>query len=195
VSHLAEPVPPTGVTLRRADAADAGFLRDLARSAYAHYVERVGREPMPMVDDYDRVVAEDECWVVARDGEDIGYLVLRLEDDHLLLNNVAVARAQQGRGIGRYLLDFTEARARAQQRDEVRLYTHVTMVENIALYTRHGYVETHREDDSGFRRVFMAKQLGDQPLDDAGGGGGGGGGGCGGGGGGGVVGGGGGLPG
>ena len=177
MSRVAELLPPAGVTLRRAEATDANFLRDLARAAYAHYVERVGREPMPMVDDYDRVVAEDECWVVARDGEDIGYLVLRLEDDHLLLNNVAVARAQQGQGIGRYLLDFTEVRARAQGRDEVRLYTHVTMVENIALYSRHGYVETYREDDAGFRRVFMAKQLRDQPLEGAAGGGGGGGGG------------------
>lgn len=40
----------------------------------------------------------------------------------------------------------------------VRLYTHVTMTENVAFYTRRGFVETHREPD-GFRRIFMSKSL------------------------------------
>lgn len=156
----APPAAPAGITLRRAQPADAVFLRDLARTAYAHYVERVGRAPGPMTDDYDRRVAEDECWIVARTGHgDVGYLVLRPEREHLLLDNIAVAPGQQGQGIGSYLLAFTEARARAHNHDEVRLFTHVTMVENIAFYSRHGYDETHRDKASGFRRVFMAKRL------------------------------------
>lgn len=153
-----------GISLRRAGPADAEFLRDLARMAYAYYLERVGREPGPMVDDYDRRVAEDECWVVRVIDEegseaDVGYLVLRVESDHLLLDNIAVSPRVQGRGIGRYLLDLVEHRARVHGRDEVRLYTHVTMVENLAFYRRHGYVETRREEHSGFHRVFMTKQL------------------------------------
>lgn len=135
-------------------------MHDLAQAAYGHYVQRVGRKPGPMVDDYDARVAEDECWVVTVEGVgDVAHLVLRVEDDHLLLDNVAVAPGQQSGGIGRRLLEFTEERARAHDRDEVRLYTHVTMVENIAFYARHGYVETHREPQSGFARVFMAKRL------------------------------------
>ncbi len=86
--------------------------------------------------------------------------MLRVEADHLLLDNVAVAPARQGQGLGAFLLAFTEERARAHDRDEIRLYTHVSMVENIARYTRHGYVETHREDQQGFERVFMTKRLG-----------------------------------
>jgi GNAT superfamily N-acetyltransferase len=154
--------PPDGVALRRARPKDAARLRDIARTSYARYIERMGREPGPMVDDYDRRVAEDECWVVsAEDAGDIGYLVLRVEPDHLLLDNVAVLPAHQGGGIGRYLLVFADQRARAHDRQEVRLYTHVTMVENIAFYGRHGYAETHREDRAGFSRVFMAKGLDD----------------------------------
>jgi ribosomal protein S18 acetylase RimI-like enzyme len=152
--------PTTDVHLRRATAEDADFLRELARTAYAHYVERVGREPGPMVDDYDARVAEDECWVASTEpADDVGYLVLRVEPDHLLLDNVAVDPRHQGHGIGRQLLAFAEERARAHGRDEIRLYTHVTMVENIALYTRLGYVETHRERENSFLRVFMAKRL------------------------------------
>ncbi len=144
-------------------------IRDLARAAYAHYVERVGREPGPMTDNYEDRVAVDECWVATETGETeqaqpsqdrlVGYLVLRLEPDHLLLDNVAVAPDRQGKGIGAFLLNLAETRAVAHGRAQIRLYTHVTMVENIARYGRHGYVETHREDEHGFRRVFMLKQL------------------------------------
>jgi hypothetical protein len=33
------------------------------------------------------------------------------------------------------------------------------MVGNIALYGSLGYVETHRGEDRGYQRVFMAKRL------------------------------------
>ena len=33
------------------------------------------------------------------------------------------------------------------------------MTENIALYARLGYAETHRAEEKGFRRVYMAKPL------------------------------------
>ena len=76
-----------------------------------------------------------------------------------LLDNVAVAPDRQGSGIGGFLLAYAEHRARAEHRSEIQLYTHVSMVENIARYTALGYVETHRETQSGFNRVFMTKML------------------------------------
>ena len=42
---------------------------------------------------------------------------------------------------------------------ELRLLTHQTMLSNIALYARLGYVETDRRVEDGFARVFMAKRL------------------------------------
>ena len=33
------------------------------------------------------------------------------------------------------------------------------MTENIALYSRIGYVETHRAEEKGLRRVYMTKSL------------------------------------
>ena len=58
------------------------------------------------------------------------------------------------------LLAFAEEQAAAASLDEIKLYTHVTMTENQAYYPRHGYVETHREHDGGFDRVFFRKRLG-----------------------------------
>ena len=71
----------------------------------------------------------------------------------------SVAPWAQGRGHGRYLLDLAEDHARRQGYDTLRLYTHVTMVENIAIYLGRGYRETHRAEMRGLHRVYMEKRL------------------------------------
>ncbi|MFX8999726.1 GNAT family N-acetyltransferase, partial [Acinetobacter baumannii] len=43
---------------------------------------------------------------------------------------------RQGRGLGRRLIAFADAEARRLGLPEIRLYTHVTMTGNIALYGR-----------------------------------------------------------
>jgi ribosomal protein S18 acetylase RimI-like enzyme len=67
---------------------------------------------------------------------------------------------RQGSGLGRRLIAFAESAARRQGHTELRLYTHATMTENIALYTRLGFRETGRGREAGYDRVFMAKRLG-----------------------------------
>ena len=62
----------------------------------------------------------------------------------------------QGLGYGRLLLEFTERQA---WQGSIRLYTNEAMTENIALYARKGYVETHRAEENGLRRVYMQKEL------------------------------------
>ena len=56
-------------------------------------------------------------------------------------------------------MDFAEDEARRRGHGRVWLYTNVLMVENVALYTRLGYRETHRETQAGFSRVFMEKPV------------------------------------
>jgi ribosomal protein S18 acetylase RimI-like enzyme len=137
-------------------------LPDIARivaDAYGHYVERMGQRPGPMDDDYPARIAAHAVWVIERDGAIAGLVVVLPEPDHLLLDNVAVARNHQGQGIGRLLVGFAEAEARRRGFGEIRLYTHVTMVENQRLYRRLGFEETHRGEQAGFARVFMRKRL------------------------------------
>jgi hypothetical protein len=43
--------------------------------------------------------------------------------------------------------------------DAIRLYTHELMIENIDIYKKLGYQETHRATESGFARVFRRKAL------------------------------------
>ena len=109
--------------------------------------------------DYDAAVAHADTWVADDGGQIVGLLILVPGDDHVLVENVAVDPGRQGEGIGRALLAFAEQRAAELGVREMRLYTHVLMTENIALYQRAGYVETHRISEKGFDRVYMTKRL------------------------------------
>lgn len=144
--------------VRPARAEDVEVLREVARSAYAHYVPRMGVEPWPMREDYASRVAAGEVWVLD-DGTVAGFVVLEEHEDHLLLDNVAVRTERQGTGVGATLLAFAEERTRAAGLAEVRLYTNEAMTENLAYYPRHGYVETGRGTWHGYHRVHFAKRL------------------------------------
>jgi GNAT superfamily N-acetyltransferase len=152
---------PTGAmpTIRRAVAADVAAIERIVHDAYVKYVARIGKQPGPMLDDYAARVAAGEVFVGVEGDEVAGILVLERASDHLLLDNIAVAPAWQGRGVGRLLLDFADAEARRAGYAELRLYTHVLMHENIALYTRLGWQEHGRGEQAGFQRVFMRKQV------------------------------------
>jgi GNAT superfamily N-acetyltransferase len=114
-----------------------------------------------MDDDYAARVRDGRAVVAELDGRIAGLLVLVPHDDHLLVENVAVEPAHQGEGIGRALMAYAEERAAELGLGELRLYTHVKMTENRALYARLGYSEVDRRVDSGFERVFMSKKLGE----------------------------------
>jgi len=147
------------VTIRKAALADVAAVSDVVQRAYEPYIARIGKPPGPMLDDYRKRVMDGQAWVLEEDGEIAGLVVLEGTADGVLLDNVAVAPAAQGKGLGRRLIAFTEAEARRRGRPAVRLYTHVMMTENIALYTRLGFIETHRISEKGFDRVYMTKRL------------------------------------
>jgi ribosomal protein S18 acetylase RimI-like enzyme len=148
------------LNLRRAMPADVVSIKALVDAAYGKYLPRLaGLRPGPMTTDYSAAVRDNDVWVATDDDAIMGLVVLIPQPDHLLLDNIAVSPAGQGRGVGTRLMGFVEERALALGFDEVRLYTHVTMTENLAYYPRRGYVETHRAEQNGFRRVFFSKRL------------------------------------
>jgi ribosomal protein S18 acetylase RimI-like enzyme len=132
---------------------------DIVQAAYRHYVARMGKQPGPMLDDYARRQRDAQLYMARIGAEHVGVAVLVRAAGHLELDNVAVHPRWQGRGIGRALIAFAEETARTQGVPELRLYTHVTMTENIALYGRLGFVETHRGAEGGYDRVYMRKVL------------------------------------
>ncbi|MCC7045836.1 MAG: GNAT family N-acetyltransferase [Alphaproteobacteria bacterium] len=145
--------------IRPARPADVPRIRAIVDAAYEKYVPRIGKKPGPMLDDYGKLVAGRVVWVLEDEGAVAGLVVLLPEPDHVLLDNVAVDPAKAGRGIGRALIAFAEAETRRRGFGDIRLYTHEKMTENIAMYPRLGYEETHRGEQAGYSRVFMRKKL------------------------------------
>ncbi|MDQ0669126.1 GNAT family N-acetyltransferase [Pseudomonas sp. W2I6] len=142
--------------IRPATVDDIAAIEAIVHAAYSPYIQRIGRKPGPMLDDYRQQVAAERVHVLESAGQVRGFVVLIHHDEYLLLDNLAVDPGAQGLGYGRLLLDFAERQAR---HGSIRLYTNEAMTENIALYTRKGYVETHRAEENGLRRVYMQKDL------------------------------------
>jgi len=145
--------------IRPARPADAAAVAAVVEAAYGHYVERMGRRPAPMDEDYDEVVRTHDARVLVDGERVVGALVLIPQGQGLLLDNVAVHPDYQGRGWGRRLLALAEEEAQRGGATFIWLYTNEKMTEDIALYTSLGYVEIERRTVRGYRRVHMRKEL------------------------------------
>jgi GNAT superfamily N-acetyltransferase len=146
-------------SFRPAGAADASNVAELVDVAYGHYVERIGMLPGPMTDDYDEVIRTHRVTVVEDGGAMFGVIVLAITDEGFLIDNVAVHPSHRGRGLGGALLEFAEAEARRAGFDSIYLYTHEKLIENLALYSRIGYLEFDRRPQRDFSLVYMRKRL------------------------------------
>jgi GNAT superfamily N-acetyltransferase len=145
--------------IRLARAADVAAVSIIVKDAYSIYLARNGKIPGPMRDDYAALIADQRVHVLEERSEIVGLVVLIPEARAMLLDNVAVDPRAQGRGFGVRLIAFAEQRARAASLPTRRLYTQDIMTENLALYSRLGFVETHRGTEIGLNRVYMSKTL------------------------------------
>ena len=145
--------------LRPATDADAPGVTACVCEAYVHYIERIGKQPRPMLDDYREVIASSQVHVAERDGRIVGVIVLKITDEGFFIDNIAVRPAVKGAGVGRLLLELAEREARRHGYDSIYLSTHELMVENRALYARIGYVEFDRRVMETYSCVLMRKPL------------------------------------
>ncbi|NWA03653.1 GNAT family N-acetyltransferase [Pseudomonas gingeri] len=145
--------------MRLAEVLDLPRVEAIVDAAYRVYIPRMGREPGPMLENYAALQQAGHLWVLEVSGQVAGILVLIREKEAMLLDNVALGPEYQGRGLGRVLMAFAEQAALDARCSAIRLYTNEAMSENLALYARLGYVETHRAGDSGFHRVYLTKSL------------------------------------
>lgn len=145
--------------LVRATIGDAAAVRNLVRSSYAKWVPVIGREPKPMGADYEHAVQHHLVDLLYADGELAGIIEMIPETGHLLIENVAVAPAFQGRGYGRLLLTHAEALAGSLGLRELRLYTNKMFAENVELYFKLGYAIDREEPFRGGIAVHMSKLI------------------------------------
>lgn len=147
------------ITIRPATPADLAAVQTIVADAYGMYVERIGKKPGPMLDDYAARIGNGEAHVAEAKARIAGVLVLIEQDDALLLDNVAVAKDAQGMGVGAALIAFAESEAARRGFARIRLYTHIQMTENLTLYPHLGYRETRRITEAGYDRVYFEKTV------------------------------------
>jgi ribosomal protein S18 acetylase RimI-like enzyme len=145
--------------IRGARKEDAERIGEIARAAYGKYVPRIGRAPAPMEADFAAEIAAGRVVVIEVGGTIAGYMIAWPQPDGYFIDNIAVDPAWQGRGLGRRLMEHGEREARRHTLDAIRLYTNAAMTENLSLYARLGFVETHRAVEQGFSRVHMRRAL------------------------------------
>ncbi len=147
------------IKLRRARYGDVKPVRDLMNRTFDKYITRMGRKPTPMTDNYESILCHDVVWIIEGPNGLIATMILRMQDSSLCVETLAVDPSYQGKGIGSMMLKLAEHEAAKHFHDRVTLCTHETMVENAALYTRRGYVETHRKPKLGSEVIWFAKEL------------------------------------
>ena len=133
---------PPGVTLRPADAADAGAVAEVHLAAR----REAAMPPGVHTDDEVRAwlaarVVEDEVWVAESDGSVAAYARMTTT----WLDDLYVAPPFARQGIGSALLDLVKAR----RPDGFCLWVFETNVPARAFYARHGLVELERTDGAG----------------------------------------------
>ncbi|MGW0294248.1 GNAT family N-acetyltransferase [Streptomyces tuirus] len=143
--------------IRPAGAADVPLVADVIDAAFRPYIARIGRVPQPMEEDHAANVAAGKVFVT---GDPVtGLVVVEAFADHLFLDTIAVHPRAHGGGVGRRLLRFVDAHARALGLPEVRLYTNALMWENQKIYPRYGYELVERRVDGPYDRVHYRKRL------------------------------------
>src|SRR5918994_1319374 len=100
--------------LRSANVADVPGVSALVNAAYGHYVERLGMLPRPMTEDYSEVIANQRVTVAESSETIVGLIVLAVDDEVFLIDNLTVDPRHRGKGHGRALLEFAEAKLGAR---------------------------------------------------------------------------------
>ena len=145
------------LTLRRARAEDADAIRTLTREAYAKWVGMTGREPLPMRVDYNEAVKKHRFDLLYSGSALVALIETVPDGDHLLIENVAVSPAAQGRGFGKRLMKHAEEIAASSGLKGTRLYTNKLFTENLRLYEALGYRVDREEALNGGIAVHMSK--------------------------------------
>ena len=154
------------VALRRGAQADAEAVRALVEAAYTKWIPVIGRLPIPMQADYAQALRDHRFDLLVAGPDLAGLIETRTEADHLLVVNVAVHPAFQGRGFGSRLMGRADAVAGEAGLTRLRLYTNKKYTANLRLYGALGYRVEREElyDGPGRTRdddvtVHMVKDL------------------------------------
>lgn len=151
--------PRTALATRRAKLEDSDPIKAMVDSAYAMYIERLGMLPHAMRSDYKALADTGNLYVLHDEREVLGAVLLTPCEDSIMVSNLVVHPKNQGKGYGRELMLFAETLARELHLSALTLFTNELMHENIKLYSKTGFIETHRKTEGDFNRIYFRKAL------------------------------------
>ena len=148
-----------GITVRMATDEDLDAIRACAQQAYGKYVERIGKQPAPMLADFAGLIGAGNIHVLEYKGSFAGYVTVFALDGDWHLDSVAIIPQHQGAGFGRMLIAHADELGRKGGYSRITLYTNAKMTENLSYYPKLGYAEIGRRTEDGYDRVFFSKPL------------------------------------
>ena len=143
--------------IREATQTDAGPVAACVCHAFIHYIADIGKQPQPMLDDYQALIAAGQVFVAVHEGAIAGVLVIGEDADGFCIETLATHPQQQGNGIGKALIAYAEAVARKNNASSIYLSTNSIMHQSQHIYRHLGFVEFDRRVVNGYNRIFMRK--------------------------------------
>jgi len=145
--------------IRRAETEDIPAVTECVCEAFIGYIQRIGKQPGPMLDDYQALVEQGVVYVACRQAKIVGVLVLLETEEGFCIETIAVRPDAQGLGVGGTLMAYAEQMASQSGYTSLYLSTHRLMRESQAVYAHLGYVEFDQRMVNGYDRIFVRKLI------------------------------------
>lgn len=146
-----------------AQAADIPDITRLLHAAFTPYVQQLGYQktgPYPWLG---AAIEAQQIFVAKDTREIIGVMCLKPVHEGWEIAQFGIAPGHQNTGVGRWMMEETETRARAAGAHRLTLFTGEMMAGLVQFYMRQGFVETHRalpaHGEDTHLRVHMEKRL------------------------------------
>src|SRR5678815_5441275 len=149
VGGLGPRVMDESITIRRARPQDAPLLPAVEKSAGEAFralsdLAWIADDRVVEAQSYDEPIRDGTVWIAERERRIVGVLLAECANDALHIDELAVVRDSQQRGIGRQLLDAAVAYARVKGLSALTLTTFRHVAWNAPFYARYGFVELDR---------------------------------------------------
>ena len=142
--------------VRQAVVKDSVELQECMELAYASYKDRMEGKRLPPMDvNYSDEIRDYPSWVAVSGCVVVCGLIMMFEKEYASIANIAVHPEFQGQSIGSRLMKFAETKAKDKGYSELRLATHILLIENVSLYLHLGWTEIDRDEV----RVYMRKDI------------------------------------
>lgn len=153
-----------GVLIRRALATDAELLLAIERSSGEAFravpdLAWIADDDVMSAEQHAHLMANGAVWVATRNARLVGFISAEMAERHWHIWQMAVEREEQGRGVGRALLDTLAQAARASGVSTVTLTTFRDVPWNAPFYARSGFRIVAPDDLNERLRDVLANEI------------------------------------